>query len=58
MALGVSLITLGFVYANEQRFHPSVTGTVRGLSAIILSYAIARHQKIDLTYPTSHNFKW
>lgn len=58
MALGVSLLTLGFVYANEERFHPSLTGVVRGLTAIVVPYFIARYQDVDLTFPSRHNFKW
>jgi drug/metabolite transporter (DMT)-like permease len=58
MACGSSLITLGFIFANERQFHPTMTGLIRGLTALSLSYAIARWKGIDLTYPSFHNFKW
>ena len=58
MTLGTSLITLGFAYSAEKRFHPAVTGFVRGLAATFVPYLIAAYQNIDLTFPSSHNFKW
>ena len=31
---------------------------IRGLSAFVISYCIANWKKVDLTFPSSHNFKW
>ena len=58
MATGASLITIGFTFANESQFHPAVTGMIRGLTAFSVSYCVSRWKQIDLTYPSSHNFKW
>lgn len=40
------------------RYHPVVTGFIRGLAATIVPYLIARYQDIDLTFASYHNFKW
>lgn len=40
------------------RYHPIVTGFIRGLAATILPYFIARYNNIDLTFPSRHNLKW
>lgn len=40
------------------RYHPVMTGFIRGLAATIVPYLIARYQSIDLTYPSYHNLKW
>ena len=58
MACGTSLITLGFVLANERQFHPLTTGIVRGFTAVVMSYAVARYRNIDLSFPSAHNFRW
>ena len=58
MSCGASLITLGFTFANERKFHPFVTGVIRGLTVICISYCLARWKQVDLTFPSAHNFKW
>jgi len=52
MAGGSSLITLGFVFANERKFHPTITGITRGFTALSVCYLIARYKKINLTFPS------
>ena len=62
MALGSSLITLGFVYSTEQKFHPITTGLIRGLAATVLPYLLSRLERTrfetDLTFGSDHNLKW
>ena len=58
MVFGSSSLTLGFVYANERKFHPSITGTIRGITAFLVCYLVGRLKSIDMTFPSSHNFKW
>ena len=58
MSCGASLITLGFIFANERKFHPTVTGSIRGFTALVIGYLISRWKSIDLTYGLPNNFKW
>ena len=58
MSSGISLFTLGFLYPNENQFHPITTGLVRGTSVAVISYLIGRQQGVDMTFPSTHNFKW
>ena len=58
LAIGSTLNTLGYVYVNEHRFHPLTTNMLRGIATTIITYLISRQKGIDLTFPSSHNFKW
>ena len=58
MSLGSSLNSLGYIYVNEHRFHPITTNMIRGIATAIITFLIARKKLIDLTFPSSHNFKW
>ena len=31
---------------------------IRGFTTVIVIFLIARYQKVDLTFPSNHNFKW
>lgn len=58
MVGGSSLITLGFVFANERKFHPTVTGIIRGFTAMSVCYIIAIYRGVDLTFGSQNNYKW
>ena len=58
MAVGVGFFTISFLYVNEHKFHPVMTGLTRGMAVTFLSYIVGRYKGIDLTYPSGHNFKW
>jgi len=58
MAFGSSFLFLGFIYCNEQKFHPTFSCFIRGITITILSSMIAKFNGIDLTFKSSHNFKW
>ena len=56
--LGPTLLTLGYIHSTENKLHPAVTAFVRGITITLLTYFIARNQHLDLTFKSSHNFKW
>ena len=58
VAEGSILSTTGYIYANEGKYHPFTTVTVRGLVALVITYLISLRQKQDLTYSDAENFKW
>jgi drug/metabolite transporter (DMT)-like permease len=58
MAMGSMLTTTAYVYANERKYHPFTTVTIRGVVAVIVIYLISLRQKKDLTFANVSNFKW
>ena len=58
MMIGPTFMTLGFVYSNEKKLHPSTTAFVRGFAIAIITYLCGWAKEIDLTFKSPHNFKW
>jgi drug/metabolite transporter (DMT)-like permease len=58
MISGSALFALGFLYCNEHKLHPSVTGFVRGFTVAILCWLISRRQNTELTFRSNYGFKW
>ena len=58
MIIGTTLLTLGFIYSNEHKLHPATTAFTRGVTIVIITYLLARNKDIDLSFKSTHNFKW
>jgi len=58
MTVGSICSTTGYVYANEGKYHPFTTITIRGVVAMVITYLISLKQKQDLTFADHFNFKW
>lgn len=58
MVAGCALFYLSYIFVNEHKFHSITTNLVRGITLTIGCYLIAKHQSINLTFPSSHNFKY
>ena len=41
MISGSILMTFGFIFANEVKFNPIMTGIIRGLSGVVICYIIS-----------------
>jgi len=54
---GTTCNTLGYVFANEHRFHPVTTNLIRGIASVLISYLLSLKFKVDLTFPSPANFK-
>jgi drug/metabolite transporter (DMT)-like permease len=58
MTVGSILTTTAYIYANEGKYHPFTTVTIRGVVAMGIMYMISLKQNQDLTFASHHNFKW
>jgi drug/metabolite transporter (DMT)-like permease len=58
VASGFSMMFIGYIFASEHRFHPFMTSIGRGIVTVIMMYFLGRYLGIELTFPSSHNFKW
>ena len=58
MAVGSVVSSTAYVYANEAKYHPFTTVTMRGVVGIVIIYLVALYEKQDLTFASRNNFKW
>ena len=58
MIVGCLFFSGGFIFANEQKMHPIITGLTRGFSLVCICCLLSSYYSLSLAFKSTYILKW